>query len=119
MAQRILGVDLGTYSVKLVELETGFRQNRLHAMREQRLLDALPGESALDRSVRTLKSLLGALERHADVFALAIGADATLRVLDMPFQDARKIDQVIGYELESQILGELEGLVVDQVLAET
>ncbi len=118
MAQHILGVDLGAYSVKLVELETGFRQNRLHAMRELKLLDAIVGESALDRAVRTLKVLLGQLERHADVIALAIGAEATLRVLDMPFQDARKIDQVIGYELESQILGELDGLVVDQVLAE-
>jgi cell division ATPase FtsA len=62
--------------------------------------------------------MLDGLDRQPDSIELALGGEATLRVIDMPFQDARKIDQVIGYELESQILGELDGLVVDQVLAE-
>jgi Tfp pilus assembly PilM family ATPase/ribosomal protein L12E/L44/L45/RPP1/RPP2 len=119
MAQRILGVDLGAYSVKVVEIEVGFRQTRLRLMREAKLLDAVEGEAQLTRATRTLRVLLDGLERPPDELALALGTDLTLRVLDLPFQDARKIDQVTGYELESQILGELDGMVVDQVVAET
>ena len=37
----------------------------------------------------------------------------------MPFSDPKKIEQVLGYELESQILGELEGLVYDSVISTT
>jgi Tfp pilus assembly PilM family ATPase len=119
MAQRILGVDLGAYSVKIAELDVGFRQSKLRLVRESRLLPALEGEAPIARAARTLRAMLDVLDRQPDSVALALGADATLRVIDMPFQDARKIDQVIGYELESQILGDLDGLVVDQVIAET
>jgi general secretion pathway protein L len=118
MAQRILGVDIGAYAVRLVELDVGFRQSRVHLLREAPLLPAQEGETAFERGTRTLRAMLDALERPPDALALALGGEATLRVIEMPFQDARKIDQVIGYELESQILGDLEGLVVDQVLAE-
>jgi Tfp pilus assembly PilM family ATPase len=118
MAQRILGVDLGAYSVKVVEIEVGFRQTRLRLMRELKLVDAVDGETPLARATRTLRVLLDGLERPPDELALALGTELTLRLLDLPFQDARKIDQVTGYELESQILGELDGMVVDQVIAE-
>ncbi len=120
MAQRILGVDLGAYTVKLVELETGFRQSKVRLLREQRLLDGLPDEDpdGLPRQLRTLRHMVDQLDTQPDVVALALGNELTLRIIEMPFQDARKIDQVIGFELEPQILGELDGLVVDQVLAE-
>lgn len=118
MAQTILGVDLGAYSVKVVELEVSFRQARLRAVRERKLLDPLPGETPLHRATRTLRGMVDEMPQPADLVALALGDDAVLRLVDMPFSDARKIDQVIGYELEPQILGELDGMVVDQVLAQ-
>ncbi len=118
MAQTILGVDLGAYSVKLVELEVSFRQARLRAVRERKLLDPLPGESEVQRASRTLRGMVSELEQHADLVTLALGNEAVLRLVDMPFSDTRKIDQVIGFELEAQILGELDGMVVDQVLAQ-
>ncbi|MEO6953058.1 MAG: hypothetical protein ABI321_14755, partial [Polyangia bacterium] len=120
MAQRILGVDLGAYTVKIVELETGFRQSKVRLLREQGLVDALPDEDpeGLPRRLRTLRHMVDQLEEQPDVVALALGDELTVRIIDVPFQDARKIDQVIGFELEPQILGDLDGLVVDQVLAE-
>ena len=120
MAQRILGVDLGAYTVKMVELETGFRQSKVRLLREQPLVEALPDEDpeGLPRRLRTLRQMADQLHDQPDVVALALGDELTVRIIEVPFQDARKIDQVIGFELESQILGELDGLVVDQVLAE-
>jgi Tfp pilus assembly PilM family ATPase len=118
MAQTILGVDLGAYSIKVAELEVSFRQTKLRAVTERKLLDPLPGELPLQRATRTLRGILAEREGHADLVTLALGDDAVLRLVDMPFNDTRKIDQVIGYELESQILGELDGMVVDQILAQ-
>ena len=118
MSQRILGVDLGAYSVKIVELDVGFRQTHVRLLREDKLVDPVEGEGAVERATRTLRGMIDELDRPPDAIALALGAEATLRLIEMPFQDARKIDQVIGYELESQIMGDLDGLVVDQVLAE-
>ena len=58
-------------------------------------------------------------ELQAEMFATSLGGEATLRLLSMPFADPKKIEQVLGYELESQILGELEGLVYDSVISST
>ena len=43
--------------------------------------------------------------------------EAILRLLSLPFSDPKKIEQVLGYELESQILTEIDELVYDSVLA--
>jgi type IV pilus assembly protein PilM len=119
MAHKILGIDLGAWSVKLVELEAGFRQSHLTGVYERQLLPALEGETPLDRAARTVASLISDEGLQAEMFATSLGGDATLRLLTMPFADPKKIEQVLGYELESQILGELEGLVYDSVISTT
>jgi general secretion pathway protein L len=53
------------------------------------------------------------------MFATSLGGEATLRLLSMPFADPKKIEQVLGYELESQIMGEIDGLVYDSVVSST
>ena len=45
MAHKILGIDLGAWSVKVAELEAGFRQAQLIGLYEKRLLAAEEGES--------------------------------------------------------------------------
>jgi type IV pilus assembly protein PilM len=121
MAHKILGIDLGTYSVKVVELMAGFRQAHLSGVYEKVLLPPEEGEgegeSHLDRAARTAAALIAEERLHAEMHATSMGGDAMLRLITMPFSDKRKIEQVLGYELESQILGDLEGLVLDSVIA--
>jgi general secretion pathway protein L len=119
MAHKILGIDLGTYSVKVAELSAGFRQSQLTGLYERPLLPAIEGETPLTRAARTVAELIADEKLAAEMFATSLGGDTTLRLLSMPFSDPKKIDQVLGYELESQILGELEGLVYDSVLSTT
>jgi general secretion pathway protein L len=119
MAHKILGLDLGSYSVKLAQLDAGFRQSRLIGLYERRLLEPVEGESELQRGARTLAALMSEAGLEAEMFASGVGAEATLRLLEMPFSDPKKIEQVLGYELESQILGELSDLVYDCVIGET
>ncbi len=119
MAHKILGLDLGTYSVKVAELSAGFRQSQLTGLYERALLPPVDGETQLQRAARTVAALIADEGLRAEMFATSLGGEATLRLLSMPFSDPKKIEQVLGYELESQILGELDGLVYDSVLSTT
>lgn len=119
MAHKILGIDLGTWSVKVVELAAGFRQSHLTGLYERPLLDPVEGEAPLERAARTVAALIADEKLEAEMFATSLGGEATLRLLTMPFADPKKIEQVLGYELESQILGELETLVYDSVVSTT
>ncbi len=119
MAHKILGIDLGAYSVKVAELSAGFRQSQLTGLYERPLLPPIEGETELTRAARTVAELIADEKLHAEMFATSLGGDATLRLLTMPFADPKKIEQVLGYELESQILGELDALVYDSVISTT
>ncbi|MCU1277754.1 MAG: cell division protein FtsA [bacterium] len=119
MAHKILGIDLGTYSVKIAELSAGFRQSQLSGVFERALVEPVEGETPLQRAARTCAELIADEKLSAEMFATSLGGDATLRLLSMPFSDPKKIEQVLGYELESQILGELDGLVYDSVISTT
>jgi general secretion pathway protein L len=119
MAHKILGIDLGAWSVKVAELEAGFRQTQLLGLYERPLVDKRDGESELERAARTVAALITEERLSAEMVATAMGGEAVLRLLTLPFNDPKKIEQVLGYELESQILGELDELVYDSVLSTT
>ena len=119
MAHKILGIDLGSYSVKIAEMSAGFRQSHLTGLYERKLSAPLEGETALARAARTVRELMVEERLEAEMFATSLCGEATLRLLTMPFSDPKKIEQVLGYELESQILGELDGLVYDSVISST
>jgi general secretion pathway protein L len=119
MAHKILGIDLGAWSVKVTELEAGFRSSRLLGLYEKPLLEALEGESELGRRTRTAAALIAEQQLTPEMCATSMGGDATLRLITLPFSDPKKIEQVLGYELESQILGEISDLVYDSVISST
>src|SRR3954470_9562151 len=117
MAHRILGIDLGTWSVKVAELEAGFRSSRLCGLYEKPLLEKLEGETDLQQRARTAQALIAEHRLIPEMCATSMGGDATIRLITLPFADPKKIEQVLGYELESQILGEISELVYDSVIS--
>jgi general secretion pathway protein L len=117
MAHRILGIDLGSWSVKVAELEAGFRSSELCGLYEKPLLPKLEGESDLDQRARTAQALIAENQLVPEMCATSLGGDATIRLITLPFNDPKKIEQVLGYELESQILGEISDLVYDSVIS--
>src|SRR5947208_3408851 len=119
MAHKILGIDLGAYSVKVAELEASFRQSQLIGLYERPLVPREDGESELARAARTLGALIREERLEPEMCATTMGGDAMLRLLSLPFADRKKIEQVLGFELESQMLGEIEGLVIDFVISRT
>ncbi len=141
MAHTILGIDLGTYSVKLAQLQAGFRTMRLLSLHERTLLPpltidqpeavspgaagAIPpkgegeGESLLDRQFRTLVQMVSELNQRPEMTAVSLAEESTVRVIALPLSDPKKVEQVLPFELEGQLMGELEDQVIDHTVART
>lgn len=114
MSQRILGVDLGAYSVKVAELQTGFRQLQVVALHE-RLVP--PGDLPWqERAAQALADLVSDRQLwESTVFVSLPGSQASLRTLTLPFSDPKKIEPVLPFELESLLPFSLDEVTIDWV----
>ena len=114
MAHTITGIDLGSWSVKFAVFDVGFRRARINTSFEE----SVPtGEAPLaERQAQALVAGLARLPAQSTLHMALPGEMLALRVLDLPFSDARKIEQVVGYELEGQIMHDLSEVVVDHVV---
>jgi general secretion pathway protein L len=115
MAQRILGLDIGTRSVKAVLVESAYRGFTVSATARAPVPDAAGADAPPlgDRQAEAVKALLadGALAFDTAIVALP-GASAS-HVLTLPFTDPRRIEQTVGFEVESQIPFDLSEVVWD------
>jgi len=113
MAHPICGIDVGAYSIKFVVYDVGFRANVFRGAFEEPVAD---GPTPLaERQVEALREGLGRVSSDAILYVAMPGEQLSMRVLELPFADPRKIDQVIGFELEGQIVHALEEVVFDYV----
>ena len=114
MAHTICGIDVGTYSVKFAFLEVGFRTHTLRGLLET----AVPiGEAPLlQRQMDAVREGLAQVSSEVTPFLAVPGDQLSVRVLELPFSDSRKIDQVVGYELEGQIVHPIEDVVFDHLV---
>lgn len=108
---RILGLDLGARSVKALLLESSFRGFAVRSFTEVRLDE----ESGL---AGALAALQAGKHLAADQVVVAVpGCSVATHVLTLPFVDARRIEQTIGFEVEAQLPYDLADVVFDyQVL---
>ena len=113
MAHIICGIDLGAFSVKFCFLEVGFRATTLRGLMET----AVPvGEAPLaERQAEAVREGFSQA-REATPYLAVPGDQLSVRLMNLPFTDARKIDQVVGYELEGQIVHALEDVVFDHLV---
>lgn len=119
MPQRILGIDVGSYSIKVAEIERSFRSFQLVGFFEQPIV---PYET-LGREGSTTQALLKLFEEYnlsADLVYTALpGQMSAIRVIDLPFADFKKVDQTIEFELENYLPLPLEELLIDYQLLST
>jgi len=110
VAQRVFGIDLGSYAVKVAVMDVGFRVSRLIQVHTF----PVPGgpESALLRSLDVLSGL--PRPQPTEVVAVGMPGDRVLlRLLEIPFTEPRKLGAVVGNELADDIPWELEQVVFD------
>jgi general secretion pathway protein L len=113
MALRVLGIDLGAHSVKIVEVEAGFQAARLIHLRTIGV-PAGPGQ-LLPRSLEALRE--GGKLPPADVVVVGIPGDRALtRLLSIPVVDPKRLGAVVGNELADDLPWETEQVVFDQTI---
>jgi len=120
MAVRILGLDLGASAVKAVVAERTLRTSALVGYDEEPLAP-LPGEEGDGPATeRALVALLKRIHRAEDAVVVALPGDRVhARMLSFPFDDPKRIAEVVGFELENHLPVDLDGLVFDHVITKT
>ncbi len=119
MPQIVVGIDLGSTSIKITRLETSLFRFDFKETTEH-LLPAhtdLPWE---ERAVQALRALFP--EQAASgykVVASFPGRYVSSRILSMPFSDKKKIEQTLPFELEGLIPFPIEDVVIDYQVLET
>ncbi len=111
MAQFTVGLDLGNQTLKRVRLKSSFRSvevvdySRIALQQDERPYTERVGE-ALDQ--------LDTTNGHSDLLATALpGNVVSVRTMELPFADNKRISQTIGFELESMIPFSLDEVVFD------
>ena len=120
MAQRILGIDLGQWSVKALLIETGFRTQRL-IRAEEELVEDGPNSSLNERQSHALQTLLHTYgeELRADATVVSFPGNSTaVRFVSLPFADTRRINQIIEGELADALPFDLSEGIYDKVIVE-
>ena len=118
MAQKIIGLDLGTHEVKAVLLSSGLRSLQVLevAVEPTPIQHASGGDDSIAAALELGIALLRRRGwNHYPVAVVLPGSAASFRVLKFPFSDARRIAQAIPFEAEGQFPVPLENLEFDHV----
>jgi general secretion pathway protein L len=94
---RILGIDVGSASIKAVEVDSVLGRYEVHDHHEIKLP---PGADAAQELAR----LLGSLPKPPDRVAVAMrSGQVTFRTLQLPTRDRKSIQAGVGFELEDEL----------------
>lgn len=112
MASRIVGIDLGAYSVKAVIANPGFRGAQVVDFVERRVP---PGdEPAATRAARVLGEIIREKQLADDTGCVAVPGDQLfIHVLEFSFPSLKRseLEKVVGAELEDILPVDLEDMV--------
>ena len=116
MARRIIGLDLGAYSVKLLRLEAGKQHLKfevIDAIEEVLPSAQIDGPDLLERQREVIARFAqaGLLENESAAVALQ-AADGQMRLMAMPFSDTRKIEAILPGLIEAEVPFELSDMTV-------
>lgn len=107
---RILGVDLGSRSIKAVEVDSAFGRYEIHDYHEIMRQPGQPAGEALAQLVLTLA-------KQPDKISVAMRtSQVTFRNLVLPTRDKKAIQAGIGFELEDDLPFSLEDAQYDSSL---
>ena len=109
MSRKIAGLDIGSYSVKVV-----LARERLGRVDLLQFYERPIADSSVQEVIRALFREKGL---HPDIIVSSVsGNEASVHYLQIPFSDENKISQVIPYEVESIVPFPLEEMIIDQFI---
>lgn len=118
MAQKYVGLDLGTSEVKAVLVNAGLRTIQVLEVAVEPVVRRPSGDDSLAAALDIGIALLRRRGwNHYPVGVVLPGNLAAYRVFKFPFTDPRRIAQAIAFEAEGQFPVPLENLELDHVPA--
>ena len=111
--QRVIGLDIGSYSIKAVEIINSFSSYRIAEFYEKIIPfdDSIPTEQ---RVVECMEELFRSNRLEADRIVTAMpGQYTSSRMLTFPFSDSRKIIAAIPFEVEDLVPFHLDEMILE------
>lgn len=116
MARRIIGLDLGAYSVKMLRLEAGKQFPRfevIDAWEEILPVEEEDGPDLFERQLEALRRFVQSGLVEAESFAIGLpAADGQMRTMQVPFSDLRKIEAVLPGLMEADVPFDLSDMII-------
>ncbi len=110
LGRNALGLDLGSHTIKAVELRQGLRGIEVGAVHQMLTVDPEDTRSQHDR----IRSFLAMHRLPTDYVVCAVAGDRlTGRVLRFPFRDRRKLAQAVPFAVEDDLPFDPEQVLVD------
>jgi len=106
LLKKVLGLDIGTHSIKVVELQQSLRgvsSSQVHAI--------LRGDEPLPELIHEL-----VMRRSLDTDSVVVtvpGDRVSVRRLSFPFSEKRRLAQAVPFEIEDQLPFDLDDVVID------
>lgn len=113
MSQKIIGIDLGAYSVKVLYLERRLQEYQIldYVEHAYNLHSRLSHEEMV---AAELEQIFAAHSRDADVVSMSFpGQFLSSRVIELPFTNTKKLNQIVEFEIEGYVPFPLEDLFFD------
>ena len=108
LIKNVVGLDLGSHTLKAVELRQNLREVEPVQFRSEAWnLADVPESDRLEHFVRSHE-----LPAHQIVCAIS-GQHLSTRNLGFPFSDKRRLDRAVPFEVEDNIPFDIEDLVID------
>lgn len=109
---RILGIELGSWSLKAVEIESRFKQTEILDLHEIRL--PLEIKDPVSNYKQGIEKLIARLPSHPEKIVTSLPASQTaLRFLKIPVKQRKKAEQMFRFELEDNVPLDLEESIVE------
>jgi Tfp pilus assembly PilM family ATPase len=113
MPQYLVAIDMGPRRARAVVLEATFRNAELVAAHT---IDLDPEVDTAELKWRKVRKVL---PRHIDSVIVNIGASAaSTRLMTFPFEDQRKVDAALEFELENQVPYDLDDIAITSLVAQ-
>src|SRR3972149_6092122 len=117
MSRKILGLDIGSYSIKAVLIKEGFGKVEPVSFIEKRLINRDVGGDIRGDVQGLIRSIFQEGHLKPDIVVSSVaGNNVSVHYLNIPFSDESKISRVVPNEVENLIPFHLEDMVIDQII---
>ncbi len=116
MAQQVMGLDIGSHSVKAVVVRFGLRGRELVRFGAEPVALDEQGRGSPEAVMDAAGRLWQKLGQGTDVVHCALpGEEVTVKTIDLPVGAGRRIEQVLRYELDELLPYDIDEAIFDQV----